>query len=194
MKKALICAGPLFMLVAAFAFTRSPIPEIDYTYEGEGSTVAISFTVNKFSAKGLELASDKGDFAPFFMQFGVAMKGGRPVVTLTGVSSESAYRGSKSTAKLPDFPFFRDDEGSPVLQFNFEGQLAKDAKGKQAMRMTYLDGRVPFVETFVVTEPQTLPADFSKAIGTKGLLQFQPGTYYLDQKIDGFWVPYKDAN
>lgn len=189
MRKTIRLSGLLLLLVVVFAFSRSDIPEVVNTYEPAGEAVPLNFRLHKFNANGVELALNGPHLPTFFIQFDVAMEGMHPVVTMAGLSNRSRLRGTAALRNLPDFPFLRNKDGTPVTSFTFENQIGDDGEGNQALCMTYTGVPVPLVETLVIGRSLTLPEAVSRHLGVEGQVEFQPGRLYLDKDLGGFCVP-----
>jgi hypothetical protein len=63
------------------------------------------------------------------------------------------------------------------------------ADGNTYMRMVYDGPEMEMIQLLEIPNPVTLPAHISKLFITKGIIQFQPGTAALDEKIGGFYIP-----
>lgn len=189
MRKLLLVAG-LSIVLLSFAWTResAPAPEINYTPVSQA--VTMSFDLNRVSATGAELSlNDRRVRGPMFIQFDVSARNGGSLV-MTGMGNRSQGRGAQARAEsLPEWPFLRDRSGQAVLQFVFEHQIAEDPSGNPAMRMTYVGRDVPLINSMSVPRPTTVPPFVSEHFGVDGPIQFQPGEYRIDPRINGFWIP-----
>lgn len=183
----------LTLIVGAYTWfagsEKADVPSVSYTAVSE--PLRLDFSVNKINSSGVELNLKNADRANhLFLQFGVAMKDGKPVVTLTGAGNRSQHSGAAPKKEsLPNWPFLKSKDGSSVVEFSFENQLVQDEKGNQFVRMAYVGAPVPLISTLVIERPATMPPIVTEAFGVSGPIQFVPGTYQLDEKLKGFAVP-----
>lgn len=180
----LLAAG----LALALAAPKSVMPE----YFPLAEPVTYTIKVNKIDNAEVETALTGRDVpASLFLQFSIGTKEGLPVIILNGAGGSSTLRGTAPKDKLPDWAFLKAKDGSKVLEFTFENQLAKDAQGSQVLRISYAGVPVPLVRTLRVARPATFPAFIGNELGAPGPIQLQQGEYQFDDRIQGFNVPVK---
>ena len=178
----------LLMLIALVLFgwasERPPVPE----YTPLAEPVDLAFEVNGIDGQALELGLLRGVRGRLFLQFEVGAEGGRPVVTLNGAGGRSTVKGLGRNAELPDWSFLKDRGGKPVMTHSFANQLVELPGGQSAVRMTYTGPNVPLLHAMKVARPVTLPPFIGRALGHDGPVQFQPGTYRVDEDA-GVTIP-----
>lgn len=215
MRKTTVVALPLLLVLLAFAFAREEAPPVSRAYQSMSERVVLNFAINKINFEEVELVligeeeepeGSNPEGAPrvlhkqheedVFFQFEISLnlslaKGLSTVVTMAGVSDETEVDGDVMPDNLPDFPFLRDGQGQPVLNFPFAHEIVhnKDGNGDPYMHMTYVGTTVPLISTLVVAEPMTMPSVMSDFFDMHEHMQFQPGAYERDPQTQGFWIP-----
>lgn len=173
-------------------------------------SVPLSFKINSLSPSNIELGLQGTNPAEqLFVRFkmsdtwkegrlGVVMEAMKPV-GMESKTPSAAAKGSKTSSKMThqtqqkqrDLTVFtKDRRGKAVSQYTFVQTLVEGNDGKTYLKMTYEGPDVPMVEILEIHEPVNLPPYLSrKFLKSKQNLQFVPGQYGFDQKIQGFYLP-----
>ncbi len=189
MRISLLILAPVLLLVAAFALTRYDEPEPQPTYQPAGDPVLLDFEVTKFTLEEIEIALQNPREGELFMQFDIGMSNARPVATLKGISEQSQASGERLAPLPPDFTFLKGPNDERILNFGFMNQIGRDDDKNPALRMTYMGLPVPLVRQLTILEDIKLPAFLSERLQIQGQIALKKGSYRLNRKIQGFWVP-----
>lgn len=183
---------PAVLLPIALVLALAAPERTVTTYEPLGDPLNLTFKVNKIDGSDIELAMNEERVkGPLYLQFSVSVQNGTPTLTLNGAGGRSRVAGSPPRENLPNWPFLKSKEGKPVLDFEFENQLVKDAQGNPALRVKYVGTSVPLIRTMIVARPSTFPPTVSSSVGADGPVQLQAGTYQVDAGSASFTIPVK---
>lgn len=160
------------LLLAATLLDRPPVPP----HSPLGPDVDITLGISGYDGDGLELEMTQGPRGPLFLQFGVNMRQGQVVLNGAG-----ARRQLEALQDLPNWSFLSSEEGEPVRTYPFSNQLVELAEGETAIRVRYTGRDVRLLRSLRVARNTTMPPFMGRALGHDGPIQWQRGTYPIDE-------------
>ena len=192
MKRTLIFVGVIFLLTVAWVKMNNVVyPEPPANYSVSSEVVNLKFKVNNKDLKSVELSLNEGNgpnnlFCLFELSdswvkgnFGMTLKG----------MSESNILKANSGSKPDISRFEKDNNGAKINFYSFDQTLVKDDKGVSYIQMCYVGPPMPLIESLKIEKPVRLPRNLSARFVNNSNIEFQAGTYGLDTKINGFWIP-----
>ncbi|MEZ4777031.1 MAG: hypothetical protein R3D00_27900 [Bacteroidia bacterium] len=179
----------VFTFVALSAPELPPIPEIS---EELSQTVDYSFEIEGMNLNEIELVHSNRN-QPMMLGFKIAgsWETKRPSLYLTSIHQKPMMKADPRAhnQKGKGFDRFKKDaSGRPVNSYTFSNTLVKDKMGKTYVKMVYNGPEMPMVGTLILERKQVFPAFVAKNFDVQGAIILKPGTYTLDDKINGFFI------
>lgn len=192
MKRKLIFVGVIFLLTVAWVKLNHEVyPEPPANYSVTSEVVNLKFKVNNKDLGRVELALNEGNgpnnlFCLF--ELSDSWVKGNFGMTLKGMSETSLLKANSGSK--PDISRFeKDNNGAKVNFYSFDQTLVKDDKGINYIQMTYVGPPMPLIESLKIEQPVRLPRNLAARFVNNSNIEFQAGTFGLDTKINGFWIP-----
>lgn len=189
-------------------FNRMALPPSPSICMELSEAVPLNFKINNLSPSNIELKLQGLEAAQqLFVRFkmsetwkkgrlGIVMEAMKPVEmkstpTRFSKGKTAPITSQQTLKKQKDLTLFtRDKKGKTVSQYRFIQTLVEGDDGKTYLKMTYQGPDVPMVEILEIHEAVNIPSYLSqKFLRSKKNLQFVPGQYGFDQKIQGFYLP-----
>lgn len=183
----------LILPVAWIAINHETYPAPPSVYSVAANTVNLKFRINNSDLNSVELALNEGSgannlFCVFELSEG--WKTGNFGMVLKDMSETSLLKGN--SGKKPDISLFeKDNSGKKVSVYSFDQTLVKDEKGAWYIQMQYVGSPMPLIRSLKVDKNLKLPRNLSARFVNNQSIEFLAGTYGLDSKINGFWIPVK---
>jgi len=189
----IILASILLVTVAWVKINRITYPAPPSNVNQQSKTVNLKFKVSNMDMNSVELALNEGSGANnFFCVFELSddwVKGNLGMV-LKDMSDKSLLKGN--SGKKPDISQFEKSTNGEKLNFySFDQTLVKDDKGVSYIQMVYVGAPIPLIQSLKIEKPIRLPRHIAARFVNNGNIEFQAGSYGLDTKINGFWIPVK---
>jgi hypothetical protein len=205
MKKfGLIISAIVLASFSWIAFVREPLAPIPTICAELSEETNLDFSINTMDYTGVELSlNNKMEGKGMYVHFQMAntWKTGRTGLVVKNINASSSLKGGMNPDKYladdkrkeqgeKDFSnFMKDKKGKPVSSYTFKHTLVEGQDGKTYMRMAYDGPAMEMLQTLEVPHVIPIPAHVSKQFVPKGVIQFQPGTFTFDAKINGFYIP-----
>ena len=203
-KLGIIFFATLIALFGWYGFTLSTLPEppaIDHFVSDE---VDLDFEINKLSMSEIELQLVNAG-SEMFVHFTTTddWAKGRPGLAVSSMRKQSNFgnKGMTPAAYQAENPgnkdfgqFMKDSKGKDVKTYKLRHQLAEGDDGNLYMKMMYVGQKIPLIQVLEFDHPVDVPADLCGRFGDIKGITFNAGTYYLDRKIGGFWLPVTVTN
>jgi len=194
MKKFLIIFSCIFLVTIAWVrINRETFPLPPAKYEVLSKTVTLKFKVSNSDLNSVELALNEGSgtnnlFVMFELSDGWI--NGNFGMVLKDMSEKSLFTGN--SGRKPDISRFeKDNSGQRVNFYTFEQKLVKDENGANYIQMNYVGSPMLLIQSLKIEKPVKVPKNICARFGNQGNIEFQPGSFGLDSKINGFWIPVK---
>jgi hypothetical protein len=205
MKKfALVFSAILLASFGWMAFVREPLPPIPAICAELSEETELVFSIHTMDYTGVELSlNNKKEGKGMFVHFQMAKtwKTGRTGLVVKNMNASSSLKGGMKPDKYLEDPkrkekgekdfsnFMKDKRGKAISTYTFKHTLVEAEDGKTYMRMAYAGAAMEMLQTLEIPHVIPVPAHISKQFVPKGIIQFQPGTYAFDAKINGFYIP-----
>jgi hypothetical protein len=194
MKKFVILLAVVFLVTIAWVrINRETYPLPPARYEVQSKTVTLKFKVSNADLNSVELALNEGSTTNnMFVMFELSdgWINGNFGLVLKDMSEKSNFSGN--SGRKPDISRFeKDNSGNRVNFYTFEQVLVKDENGINYIQMRYTGAPMLLIQNLKIEKPVRVPRNISARFGNQGNIEFQPGSFGLDAKTNGFWIPVK---
>ena len=192
MKRLLIISVVLVVgLIAWVNINKINFPPPPVLKSEISKTVKLNFRIGTMDLNTVELALNRGQgennlFVHLTLsenwkkgQFGMVLKAMSEVSSVKGNSGKKADVGK----------FEKDNEGKKINSYPFENVLVEDDKGDTYLQMKYVGASMPMLESLTIEETIILPKSLSARFVNNKSVHLHTGTFGLDSKINGFWIP-----
>lgn len=191
--KIVFAALIFFLLVAWIRINRETYTPPPLNYTEISKTVNLKFKVTNKDVNSVEMALNEGrgsnNLFVVFELFDGWYKGNLGLV-LKDMSESSSLK-SSSGKKADISKFEKDNKGEKINLYSFDQILVKDDKGESYIQMIYVGPDMPLIQSLKVEKNLKLPRHISARFVNNSNIEFLAGTYGLDPKINGFWIPVK---
>jgi hypothetical protein len=194
MKYRLIIFASIFLVIVAWVKINHetfPAPPDNFTVQSK--TVNLKFKISNMDLNSVELALNEGSGANnYFCVFELSdgWKTGNFGMVLKDMSESSLLKGN--SGRKPDISRFeKSNNGEKINFYSFDQTLVKDDKGLTYVQMCYAGAAMPLIQSLKIEKPIRLPRHIAARFVNNGNIEFQAGSFGLDSKINGFWIPVK---
>lgn len=160
--------------------------------------VVLNFTIDKMNISEIEITSTDGG-QPVFIHFSRTndWAKGKPGLAVTTMARKSTLGNGVAPDQFnrdnpgnKDFgQFMKDSKGNDVRTYTFRHQIAEGDDGRTYMKMSYDGPKVPLIQLLRFPEDIQVPDHLVQQFEAGGKITFLKGTYHLDRKMNGFWIP-----
>lgn len=182
-----------FLAIAWIKVNHKNFPPPPQVTTKISKTINLKFKIGSKDLNSVELSLNRGQGPNnLYVLFDLSNKwsSGNFGLILKDMSATSKLKNSSN--KKADLSRFEvDNSGKKVDTYSFDQTIVSDEQGVTYMQFKYTGSSMPLIQSLTVEKNIKLPRHIAARFENKNDIELLAGSYGIDPKIAGFWIPVK---